>query len=497
VAPPAVGPATCEALVALKLPHVTIADARAFPASPSGATPAVPASCRVVGTSRPTTDSEIRFEVAIPVNESWNGRYLQLGNGGFAGSIPEASLLRRVAMGYAAAATDDGHQSKPDDIDASWALGHPEKLVDFGYRALKETTDAARAIVRAYTGRAPAHSYFVGCSDGGREALMEAQRYPDDFDGIVAGAPANHWTHLFFGGVWDVQTLLETPASHVPASKLPALQAAALAACGDEDRVIEDPLTCRFDPAVLRCRGQENDACLTDAQIKSVRAIYAGPKVNGTGDPIEPGYEPGSEAEEDNWKEWIVGSGPGVGGGADIARFVDTFFRHIVFADPAYDLRRFRFDIDVAATDAKVAAILNSYDPDLSAFQKHGGKLIVYHGWGDAAVPPRDSIRYYEAVQAKMGDPRGFFRLFMAPGMLHCGGGAGPDVLATFPAITDWVESGRVPDQILATKMAGEGGSAHVARTRPLCPYPLHARWDGKGDRTLAASFACNVSLGP
>ncbi len=497
----------CSALTALSLPHVTITEARdvpASPASPGGAggppEPPLPASCMVHGVSRPTSDSEIRFFVAIPDGSAWNGRYLQLGNGGYAGSIPEASIRHSVAMGYAAAGTDDGHQTPDQEaIDASWALGHPEKIVDFGYRALKETTDAARAIVVAYAGRAPTRSYFQGCSDGGREAFMEAERYPDDFDGIIAGAPANHWTHFCYGAAWIAQALQATPQSYVPDTKLHALQAAAVAACGDEDGVIQDPLSCHFDPGVLRCKGADTDACLTDAQIKAVRAIYAGPKAPGTSAQLEPGYEPGNEAGqggENGWHDWIVGKGPGADGGAAIFLFGQSFFRDVVFADPTFDILHFRFDADVATTEAKVAPILNSYDPDLGAFRKHGGKLIHYHGWGDAAVPPRDSIVYYQAAQAKLGDTSSFYRLYMAPGMLHCALGTGPDVLATLPAIVDWVENGKAPDTLLATKMAGDGSSAQVTRTRPLCPYPQLAKWDGKGDRTRAESFVCAKAAG-
>jgi feruloyl esterase len=499
---PAPGP--CEKLAALSLPHVTITSARASPAAvASGSLPALPASCRVQGTSRPTADSDIRFEVAIPVGDAWNDRYLQLGNGGFAGTIPEASLLRRMALGFAVAATDDGHQSPGPDgaTDASWALGHPEKLIDFGYRALKETTDAARAVVAAFAGRAPKRSYFVGCSDGGREALMEAQRFPDDFDGIVVGAPANYWTNLMLGGARITQALLRTPESYVPASKLRAIEAAALKACGDEDGVIEDPLTCHFDPGVLRCKGPETDRCLTEPQLQTVRAIYTGLKARGTSEVIEPGYEPGSEAEAEddgtmNWEEWFVGQGPQVtprGRLGAIPQFGDAFFRNIVFADPSYDMRNLRFDVDVATTNAKAAAILNSDNPDLGAFRKHGGKLIAYHGWGDPALPPRDSIRYFEAVRRKMGETSDFYRLFMFPGMLHCCCGAGPSVFSPLPAIVDWVESGKAPDQLVAKKMSGDGPTAEVVRTRPVCPYPQQARWDGKGDRKKAESFACRA----
>jgi hypothetical protein len=251
-------PSACEALRNLSLPHVTITSASTEAAAPdSGASEPLPAHCSVTGTSHPTPDSAIGFEVDIPVGTAWNGRYLQVGNGVFAGRIPDQFLAPELAAGYAVAGTDDGHQTGNNVRDASWALGPPEKVIDFGYRALKETTDAARAVIRAYTGRAPAHSNFQGCSTGGREALTEAQRYPEDFDGIVAGAPAIGFAHLWFGAAWNQDALLETPGSYIPKSKLQAIQAAAAKACGDADGVIDDPLACHFGPAVLRCAGAE------------------------------------------------------------------------------------------------------------------------------------------------------------------------------------------------------------------------------------------------
>ena len=277
--------ASCESLASLALPNTTITLAQ--PVAPGDFMPPAasardlgapvdwkqaPAFCRVAATIRPVPDSEIKMELWLPVSapvSTWNNEFEADGNGGWTGSINYRYLGAALLRGFAAGMTDAGHEGG----SASFALGHPQKVIDFGYRALKETTDAARAIVRAHTGRAPARSYFTGCSDGGREALMEAQRYPADFDGIVAGAPANDWTHLFVGAVWDLQALAETPGSYVRPAKLRALEEAALHACGDEDGVIEDPLSCQFDPAVLRCKGAEDDRCLTDAQIKAVRAI--------------------------------------------------------------------------------------------------------------------------------------------------------------------------------------------------------------------------------
>ncbi len=482
----------CEALAGLALPHVAITEARAVAAAGSSTgAPAMPAYCRVLGISRPTPDSEIRFEVAIPAGTAWNGRYEQAGNGGFAGLIPEEAILLAVATGSAAAGTDDGHVSKRA-TDASWALGHPEKLVDYGYRAVKETSDAARAVIRAHKGRAPKYAYFIGCSDGGREALMEAQRYPGDFDGIVAGAPANYATHLLMAMAWNIRALRETSASSIPASKLPAIEAAALAACG-QDGVVESPLECRFDPAVLRCAGADSDRCLTDPQLAALRKIYGGAKNPRTGAPIEPGFEPGAEAEPGSWSDWIVGPSPAAANRAVQALFSESFFRFMVFGDPKYDLARLDFDRDIATAEAKVGSIIDSTSPDLGAFEKHGGKLIQFHGWADPVIPPRDSIAYHDAVQAKVGDTSGFYRLFMAPGMLHCDGGPGPNVLATREAITAWVERGAAPERLMASKHTGDDPSKPVLRARPLCPYPQVARWDGKTDRNRADGYTCGA----
>jgi hypothetical protein len=503
VAAPAPAPLRCEDLPSLRLPHVTVTDARRVEAAtvprpgPSGADRPplhLPATCRVFGVSRPTADSEIRFEVVVPSGDAWNGRYEQVGNGAFAGRINEGDVLEPVAAGYAAAGTDDGHQAGP--ADASWALGHPEKIVDFGHRAVTETRHAAGAILEALTGRAPSFSYFSGCSDGGREGLMEAERYPGDFDGIVAGAPTIATTHVLFGFAWNVRALAETPGSYVPRAKLPAIEAAALAACGGEDGVIEDPAACRFDPASLRCEGPDSATCLTDAQIAALRKIYRGPRNPRTGEVIEPGFEPGAEAEPvgpepDGWSFWIAGGAPGAAGNTGEYRLSHTFFASMVFGDPGYDLGRLDFDRDVATTDAALAPTLNPDVPDLAAFAKRGGKLIHYHGWQDPVLAPRGSVAFHARVEAKMGDPGAFYRLFMAPGMLHCEGGRGPNVLETRAAITAWVEHGIAPDRVLATKYVDDDPGKAVVRTRPLCPYPQRAEWDGHGDRKRAESYMC------
>ena len=486
----------CESLTNLKLPHVTITEAKVVEKAPFGPTGATttPSYCRVLGSAKPTADSDIRFEVAIPEGEAWNGRYLQIGNGGFAGTIPERFILLGVSLGYATAGTDDGHQSVIG-TDAGWALGHPEKVVDFGYRSLKETTDAAKAIIRAHAERTPKYSYFLGCSDGGREALMEAQRYPADFDGIVAGDPANHWTHLLAASAWNAQALSAAPGSAIPAAKLKALEAAALKACGDEDGVIENPLACHFDPAAIRCAAGDSDTCLTDAQVAAVRKIYAGARNPRTGARVLAGFSAGGEGEPGGWAPWITGPGPGLVDQALLSQFAHNFFAYVVFADPNYDIRKFDLDADLAAADAKYAPIFNSWDPDLAAFKARGGKLIQYHGWADPAIPAGDSIAYFEAVQAKMGDTSGFYRLFLAPGMLHCQGGRGPNdvTVPAFLALTAWVEKGAAPARLAIRQTVDNDPAKPLLRTRPLCAYPKIAEWDGKGDRGQAASWTCKA----
>jgi len=523
---------TCEGLGSLSLPHTTITTAASIPAGtftpPVGAPlTGLPAFCRVVGTSHPTADSNIGFEVWIPAGAAWNGKYLQVGNGGFAGSIPYGALGNALKRGYTAAGTDDGHVA--GGTNAAWALGHPEKIIDFGYRALKETTDNAKAIIAALTATSPARSYFVGCSDGGREALMEAQRFPADFDGIVAGAPANFWTHLLAAAAWTQQALLETPGSYIPPAKLPAVQAAALAACdlvedAIQDGIVGDPRDCTFDPTVLQCTGADTNACLTGPQATALKKIYAGPHNPRTGALIHPGHEAGAEAPPASFPAWETGPSLAAIANALLNQFSVNFFRFMVFDDATFDIRTLNFDSDIAFTDSKLvngqplASVLNSTNPDLSAFQKHGGKLIHYHGWNDPAIGPRNSINYYESVataqrpgkgQGKGEDKVGlsrtqdFYRLFMVPGMLHCGGGPGPNTFGqgapladadhdVVKALEQWVEHGIAPDRIIATKFVNDNPANGVALTRPLCPYPQVAVLARPGaDTNDAHNFIC------
>jgi feruloyl esterase len=476
---PPPGAGRCSQLITLHLPHVAISEATMVSTTTGR-------YCKVMGASHPTPDSDIRFEVAIP--DQWKGRYLQIGNGGFAGVIPERGIPGPLAAGFAVAGTDDGHQDTVN-TDASWALHHPEKVIDFGYRALKETTDAAKAIIEAYKGTPARYSYFQGCSDGGREALMEAQRYPDDFNGIVVGDPANRWTHLLAGAAWNYQALTATPGSWLSPQKLKLVEAEALKQCGDNDGVIEDPLACHFRTQALRCAGADAPDCLSGDQLTALNKIYDGP-VDATGRTVMAGFSPGGEGEKNGWSSWITGPTPDVKG-ALIYQFASNFFGDVVKGDPAYDLERLNFGVDVAVADTRYGPIFNSYATDLSAFRAHGGKLIQYHGWADPAIPALDSVDYFRLVQAKMGDTSGFYRLFMVPGMLHCGGGPGPNVIATLPAITAWVEDNKAPDMLVATKFHGDDPTQPVERTRPLCVFPGRAEWDGQGDKTRLESFRC------
>ena len=512
---------SCASLTTLKLADTTITSATALAAGPfqptsttqaaTGTSFDLPAFCRVSGSIKPTPDSDIRFEVWLPAS-GWNDKFLQLGNGGLAGSIGYANLTAQLQNNYATAATDDGHQSS--GIDGSWAIGHPEKVKDFGYRAVHGTSVVAKAIIRAFYGRAARHSYFSGASEGGREALIEAQQFPDDFDGILAGCPGNNWIRLLATFIWNSQALLKDPASYIPQAKRQLIQSATVAACDGQDGVsdglISDPQNCHFDPASLKCKGADAVDCLTGAQVAALKKIYAGPRSLRTGTRIGPGYEPGAEAEPGrpgiSWASYVFG--PTAGQSLDVA-FGTGFFSGMVFEDPKWDFRTFDFDRDLQFAIAKLSPILDATNPDLTRFKARGGKLIQYHGWLDGSPPPGHSVEYYERVAAKsrgLKNTQTFYRLFMVPGMMHCSGGPGPNNFGNtrasgpqgldpdrniFVALERWVERGTAPDKIIATKYVDDDPKKGVTMTRPLCPYPQQARWTGKGSTDDATNFVC------
>jgi feruloyl esterase len=499
--------ADCAAMKELKLEATTITLAEAVTSGRlelpgMGPVDGLPSFCRVSGLLRPTSDSKTHFEVWLPEKE-WNGRLLGTGNGGFAGAIYYQQLEGYLKRGFAVAGSDAGHQA--ENTDASWAFGHPEKVKDFGWRAVHLMTEQAKQIIQAYYGKAQSKAYFDACSDGGREALVEAQRFPEDYDGILAGAPAHTWSTMLAAGVAGMKQLGD-PKAYISDWKLGAIQKAALDACGSQDGVkagfINDPAQCKFDPSVLLCKGEEELDCLTHPQIETLRMLYSGFR-DGQGKLIVHGYAPGDET---GWRQWIIGEDPEA---SLSARFVRNYFRYMVTGYPVWNAQTADVDAMLKLSQAKMAGELDATDPDLGRFAAHGGKLILYHGWNDAAISPWNTVEYYKQVQQTMGAEKagGFVRLYMAPGMEHCTGGPGPSALGQFglsPAkgprfgifdsLQDWVEKGTPVEDVFATKYApGADGKMKPVMTRPLCAYPKVAKYKGTGDSSDPASFECAV----
>jgi len=502
----------CESLTSLKLPDTTITAAAvvqegpfAPPAAPvpgarAGAPLPVPSFCRVQLTVAP----QIRIEVWMPAT-GWNGKFEGVGGGGFAGIISYAALANALRAGYATASTDTGHVGG----DGSFALGHPELLIDFGYRAIHEMTVKGKRIVEAFYGTAPRESYFVGCSTGGRQGLAEAQRYPDDYNGIVAGAPAIDFAHLAISGVWNAQATLKDPASYIPPTKLAAINDATLAACdaadGVKDGLVADARQCKFDPSLLVCREGDSPTCLTPKQAEALKKIYTGPRY-ADGKQISPGRLPGVER---GWGFFTTGQEPG---GAANLILGGAYLKYFVLRDANADPLAFDVATDMAKVDkdGKNISALQTFDANLKPFRDRGGKLILYHGWGDDGISPLNTINYFKIVVDKTtGGPKAadastredatfqqaaqktgdFMRLFMIPGMNHCGGGPGPNTFDSVTALSNWVEKKQAPDTLLGSHMTN--GVADL--TRPLCPYPAVAQYSGRGDVKDAANFSCTM----
>ncbi|HUP38974.1 MAG TPA: tannase/feruloyl esterase family alpha/beta hydrolase [Vicinamibacterales bacterium] len=480
---------SCESLSALKLPGTTItlaqsvAAGRFSPSSGGGAAQAysgLPAFCRVAATLTPTADSDIKIEVWLPAS-GWNGKYQAVGNGGWAGSITYGAMARALRDGYTTSSTDTGHTGG----DASFALGHPEKLVDYAYRAVHEMTVTSKAIANAFYGTDATRSYFNGCSTGGRQALIAAQRFPHDFDGIVAGAAANPKSGLDAWRIWMTQAMLKDNASFIPEEKHRVIHRAVLDACdkidGVEDGLIETPTRCRFDPAVLACRGAEGPDCLTAPQVETAKVVMSPVKSRHTGELIFPGFEPGTEL---GWSRMLSGPDP-------YANAVEQF-KYIVFKDPKWDWRTFNLERDVVAAEKAGQNTLAAVDPNLTAFAQRGGKLLTYHGWSDQNIAPQASVNFYTralAATQTSANRSPWLRLYMVPGMGHCSGGEGPDTFDMMGPLDLWVEKGTIPQQIVASKMT----AGKVTRTRPLCPHPQVARYKGTGSIDAAENFACVV----
>ena len=459
------------------------------------------AFCRVQGVA----PASIRFEVWLPVS-GWNGRMLGAGNGAMAGAIPYPALRGGVESGYAAVGSDLGHDG--GFYDGRFALGRPDLLADWGHRANHVMTVEARKLIVAFYGRAPAFSYLTGCSGGGRQALMSAQRYPDDYDGILAGDPIINFTRLTMAGrLWAQLAMYREQggAGYIPATKIPAIARGVVAACdrldGVADGVIGDPRACRFDPARIQCSGKDGAHCLTAPQVAALRKIYAGAH-DSKGRRLFSGYSPGGELGPGGWAFYLSGDAPYT---SSHWAYAQGILPSLLYADPDWDMHRIDYDRDVERAlnlpilGETMSRQIDTYDPDLSAFEARGGKLIHYHGWSDPGVPPMNSVRYYETVvahgakarglshDAALKVTRGYYRLFMAPGMQHCTGGPGPDLFDALTPLRLWVEQKRVPELIIA-RHATDG---RIDNERPLCPFPHVARWKGKGSTTSAANFAC------
>jgi feruloyl esterase len=487
--------ADCAALADLDLPdtRITVAErvSGSFETRNARGEPDVielPVVCRVVGVVEPA----IGFEVWLPEPDEWNGRFQAVGGGGLAGVISHAAMNQAVHAGFASASTDTGHRAP----DTEW-MRNRQQMIDYGYRAIHEMTVKSKAIIGAYYGEEPAYSYFNGCSTGGRQGLMEAQRFPLDYDGIVSGAPVFNFTNLHIGQLWASHVTLTNPGAGLSREDLALVSEAALQACdaadGVRDGLLADPRTCDFDPGVLQCAsGTGGDGgCLTAQQVDAVRELYQGPVNPRTGVQIYPGLEPGGEGPQPGNLGWsmIIGDEPF---SVSLAVVND-----MALGDPDFDWRSFDYDRDVELVNARLSHVLNAVDPDLREFKENGGKLIMWHGWNDPGVMPRETIDYYErlaqfAERAGESDDGAVFtqeyaRLFMMPGVGHCRGGAGPAQADFMSALVSWVEEGDAPERIIASR-ARDG---EVDMTRPLCPYPQVARYRGEGDVNDAASFEC------
>jgi feruloyl esterase len=438
--------------------------------------------CRISITLRPSGDSEIKAEVWLPARFGWNGKFLMEGGGGLVGSINTEGMTHAVREGYASASTDTGHTGS----SGRFALGHPDKITDFAYRAVHQTAIEAKALIAAYYGRSPRLSYWEGCSTGGRQALMSAQRYPEDFDGIIAGAPAYNQIYI---SAWRMRLLiiaLKSPQHALSAEKLKLLNDAVLAKCdskdGIQDDLIEDPRDCNFDPSVLKCNGNEMASCLTPQQLETVNSAYSDLR-SSTGELLYPRLPAGGEL---SWGLPAAATEPGA---IDI-----DIFRYLANQDPAWDWHSFDLEKDInrALLHGKEIHALN---PNLAKFKARGGKLLMYHGWSDGgsggSISALNTVSYYEFVLKFMGpNQNDWFRLFMVPGMDHCGGGTGPNQFNKLAALERWREQNQPPKSITASRVNESGV---IDMTRPVCPYPQQAVYKGSGSTNDAANFTCKV----
>jgi feruloyl esterase len=473
---------SCESLAQLKTPHVSVTLAKEVNSGQFSA-PSIsevltdlPPFCRVVVQIASTADSQIGGEIWLPLTH-WNNKLLAVGSGGWGGAISYDALAEGLRRGYSASATDDGHT----DAGGRFVMGHPEKLIDFAYRAEHEMTLEAKRLITALYGQVPVHSYWSGCSGGGREGLLQAARYPQEFDGMVVGDPANIRRNAW--ALWLAVQTFKDPDARIPPEKYPMIHQAVLDACdasdGLKDGLIGEPERCHPDFKALECKGADDPSCLTPRQVQSAQAVTS-PLKTSTGEILFPRLEPGTELR---WARLAGGPEPA-------ALFLDEY-RYVVYGKLDWDWRTFDVDRDAAKAHA-IDSRVDEFDPNLTAFASRGGKLLIYHGWADQQVAPGSSVEFYKAARDHSSVDRSqsdWIRLFMAPGMGHCQGGEGPDTFDALGALEQWVEKGDAPERIVASQLK----NGHVERTRPLCPYPKVARYDGKGSADDEASFVCRL----
>lgn len=467
--------AGCSNVSGLRLPDVRISEAVAVPPAAAGAVRA--GHCRVDG----VIGTETRFSLLMP--DSWNGKFFMGGGGGFVGSV-QNSAIETVNQGYATIGTDTGHQGS--GTDASWAYNNLERRLNFGYLAVHRTAEVGKALVSSYYGRQSSRNYFLGCSRGGGQALMEAQRFPEDFDGIVAGAPAYDWTGFAAQMLRNMQAVFPDPKTLTPLftpDTLKTVESAIVASCdgndGVKDGIIDDPRQCRFNVDTL--------SSLTPAQKAALKVIYA-PTMSREGE-IHPAQPFGGEGQTAGWPTWITGTAATTTPGQSPSlrfTFSTGVFKYLIFNNPDWDYST--YDLDNWKKDTALAATyLNATDPNLQPFRSRGGKLIVWHGWADPALTPLASIRYYDQVMTRDGAAADAFKMFLLPGVLHCGGGLGPATVDWPTLIDNWVEGSQAPDRVVATRNV----NGAVTMSRPLCAYPQKAVYSGSGSVNDAQNFSC------
>jgi Tannase and feruloyl esterase len=511
-------PTSCASLTAFAFPNTTINSATEMPGGAYVAPDAwhlaftnLPPYCMVSATISPTSDSSIGVQVWMPM-QRYNGRYLGTGNGGYAGGFFQSELADGINRGFATANTDMGATGAAG-VNGDALVGHPEKWKDFGWRATHLMTEFSKALIGTFYGTSPAKSYFAGCSTGGQQALMEIQRFPADYDGVLAGAPAFNRTHLHTVLVADYRATHRTPASYIPPAKLDLVNRAVLAQCHGEDGgaasdpFLTDPRDCKFDPATLQCPlGADGPTCLNPDQVAAMNVYYHGSVNLANGALINPGNARGSETSN------LAALGFALNESAAEPTF-DSLFKWVFGL--TWQWQTFDFNNDMATVDRVLAADLNADVTDLRPFANQGGKLIMYHGFADPLIPSQSSINYYNAVvensvggrsRQSLARTQAFARLFMAPGMWHCKDGPGPNAFGgpiqqqapsydaqydLLTALTLWVEKSVAPTSVIATKYTGDAAQAPIAMQRPLCAYPQFAAYRGSGDANLATSFRC------